>query len=106
MWWAAAISALEEPARTASATVRSRSVSRPSRWRAAARRASCQPVTERHDECAAWPEPPSRPEPWLTGNVDVPPVLIVSVSGDPVTPHQGGITALEGAVLTVGKDAV
>jgi pimeloyl-ACP methyl ester carboxylesterase len=66
-----------------------------------------RPVTERHDECAAWPKPPSRLEPWLTGDVDVPPVLVVSVTGDPVTPHQGGITLaryLGGSLLTVDGD--
>ncbi len=66
-----------------------------------------RPVAERHDECAAWPAPPSRPEPWLTGDVDVPAVLVVSVTGDPVTPHQGGITLaryLGGSLLTVDGD--
>lgn len=65
---------------------------------------SGRPVAERHDECAAWPAPPSRPEPWLTGDGDVPPTLIVSVTGDPVTPHQGGITMariLGASLLTV-----
>ncbi|WP_442965864.1 alpha/beta hydrolase [Pseudonocardia sp. HH130630-07] len=57
-----------------------------------------------HYECAAWPEPVSRPLPWLTGNAEVPPTLTVSVTGDPGTPHKGGITVAErlrGSLLTV-----
>ncbi|GAA1330648.1 alpha/beta hydrolase [Pseudonocardia xinjiangensis] len=57
-----------------------------------------------HYECAAWPEPPSRDLPWLDGGVDVPPTLTVSVTGDPGTPYQGGITLarlLGGSLLTV-----
>jgi hypothetical protein len=49
-----------------------------------------RPVAESHHECEAWPEPPTRPEPWLTGDVDVPPTLTVSVTGDTATPYQGG----------------
>ena len=63
-----------------------------------------RPVAERHDECSAWPEPASRPEPWLTGGVDVPPTLIVSVTGDPATPHAGGVAMarlLGSSLLTV-----
>jgi pimeloyl-ACP methyl ester carboxylesterase len=63
-----------------------------------------RPVEQRHYECEAWPEPPSRPLPWLTGDVDVPPTLTVSVTGDPGTPHQGGINMarlLGGSLLTV-----
>ncbi|MFI8528044.1 alpha/beta hydrolase [Promicromonospora sukumoe] len=55
-------------------------------------------------ECAAWPEPVSRDIPWTTGDVDVPPTLTVSVTGDPGTPHQGGInmaSRLGGSLLTV-----
>jgi hypothetical protein len=51
----------------------------------------------------AWPEPP-RNLPWLTGDVDVPPTLTVSVTGDPGTPHQGGINMarlLGGSLVTV-----
>jgi pimeloyl-ACP methyl ester carboxylesterase len=62
------------------------------------------PVTESYHECAAWPEPPSRTGPFVTGDVDVPPILVTSVTGDPATPHQGGINlarTLGGTLLTV-----
>lgn len=61
-------------------------------------------AAELHDECEAWPQPPSRPQPWVAGDVDVPPTLTISVTGDPATPHQGGINlarALGGSLLTV-----
>jgi len=63
-----------------------------------------RPVDQVHYECAAWPEPPSRDLPWLDGDVDVPPTLTVSVTGDPGTPHRGGINLarlLGGSLLTV-----
>ena len=63
-----------------------------------------RPASELHNECAAWPAPPSRPEPWVAGDVEVPPTLTISVTGDPATPHQGGINlarALKGSLLTV-----
>lgn len=55
-------------------------------------------------ECEAWPAPPTRDEPWLTGAGDLPETLVVSVTGDPATPHTGGIAmadALGGSLLTV-----
>jgi pimeloyl-ACP methyl ester carboxylesterase len=63
-----------------------------------------RPVEQAHYECEAWPEPVSRTLPWLDGDVDVPPTLTVSVTGDPGTPHQGGINMarlLGGSLLTV-----
>ncbi|MGJ9413682.1 alpha/beta hydrolase [Aeromicrobium sp. CF4.19] len=57
-----------------------------------------------HHECEAWPAPPTRDEPWLEGGTDLPETLIVSVTGDPGTPHEGGIAlaeALGGSLLTV-----
>ena len=63
-----------------------------------------EPVEQAHYECEAWPEPVSRSLPWLTGDVDLPPTLTVSVTGDPGTPHQGGINMarlLGGSLLTV-----
>lgn len=62
------------------------------------------PVPESHHECEAWPEPPTMPQPWITGPVDVPPTLTVSITGDPATPYQGGINlarVLGGSLLTV-----
>jgi pimeloyl-ACP methyl ester carboxylesterase len=57
-----------------------------------------------HSECEAWPEPPSRDEPWLADVGDLPETLVVSTTGDPATPHEGGIAmarALGGSLLTV-----
>lgn len=58
-----------------------------------------------HSECEAWPAPPSRDEPWLDPDVEgLPETLVVSVTGDPATPHKGGIAmadALDGSLLTV-----
>lgn len=55
-------------------------------------------------ECEAWPAPPTRDEPWLTDAEGIPETLVVSVTGDPVTPHEGGIAmarTLGGSLLTV-----
>ncbi|MGH3912703.1 MAG: alpha/beta hydrolase, partial [Pseudonocardiaceae bacterium] len=63
-----------------------------------------RPVPESHHECEAWPQPPTLPEPWVTGPVDLPPTLTVSVTGDPATPYQGGVNlarVLGGSLLTV-----
>ncbi|WP_249998525.1 alpha/beta hydrolase [Actinoplanes sp. M2I2] len=57
-----------------------------------------------HSECEAWPAPPSRGEPWLAEVEGLPKTLVVSVTGDPVTPHEGGIVmakALDASLLTV-----
>lgn len=58
-----------------------------------------------HNECEAWPAPPTREEPWLDSDVEgLPETLVVSVTGDPATPHEGGIAmadALGGSLLTV-----
>jgi pimeloyl-ACP methyl ester carboxylesterase len=57
-----------------------------------------------HSECEVWPAPPTRDEPWLSAVEGVPETLVVSVTGDPVTPHEGGIAmakALGGSLLTV-----
>ncbi|GAA1195587.1 alpha/beta hydrolase [Pseudonocardia alaniniphila] len=66
-----------------------------------------RPVTEAHHECEAWPAQPDRPERWLTGEVDVPPTLVVSVTGDTATPYEGGVSlarALDASLLTVEGD--
>ncbi|MER7079503.1 alpha/beta hydrolase fold [Saccharopolyspora kobensis] len=63
-----------------------------------------RPVPESHHECEAWPEPPTMPEPWITGPVDVPPTLTVSITGDPATPYRGGVNlarVLGGSLLSV-----
>jgi pimeloyl-ACP methyl ester carboxylesterase len=57
-----------------------------------------------HSECEAWPEPSTRDEPWLADVEDIPETLVVSTTGDPATPHDGGIAmarALGGSLLTV-----
>jgi pimeloyl-ACP methyl ester carboxylesterase len=57
-----------------------------------------------HSECEAWPAPPTREEPWLADVERLPETLVVSVTGDPVTPHEGGIAmaqALDASLLTV-----
>lgn len=57
-----------------------------------------------HNECEAWPAPPTRGEPWLADVDGLPETLVVSVTGDPVTPHEGGTAmarALGGSLLTV-----
>jgi hypothetical protein len=67
-----------------------------------------RPVKQSHHACAAWPKPPSRTGPWLTGDVaGLPPTLTVSTTGDVATPHQAGIDlaeALGGSLLTVEGD--
>ncbi|WP_275003802.1 alpha/beta hydrolase [Promicromonospora iranensis] len=59
---------------------------------------------DHHDECEAWPAPPTGDQPWLPDVEDLPETLVVSVTGDPATPHEGGIAmadALGGSLLTV-----
>lgn len=57
-----------------------------------------------HSECEAWPAPPTRDEPWLADTEGLPETLVVSTTGDPATPHEGGIAmaqALGASLLTV-----
>ncbi|MGW0328511.1 alpha/beta hydrolase [Nocardia sp. NPDC003183] len=57
-----------------------------------------------HSECEAWPAPPTRAEPWLADAEGLPTTLVVSTTGDPATPHEGGIAmaqALGASLLTV-----
>ncbi|MFD6400129.1 alpha/beta hydrolase [Nocardia sp. NPDC060249] len=57
-----------------------------------------------HSECEAWPAPPTREEPWLADAEALPTTLVVSTTGDPATPHTGGIAmaqALGASLLTV-----
>jgi pimeloyl-ACP methyl ester carboxylesterase len=64
-----------------------------------------RPVEQNHYACEAWPKPPSRTGPWLTGDVTgLPSTLTVSTTGDVATPYRGGIDlaeALGGSLLTV-----
>ncbi|ANY09231.1 hypothetical protein AFB00_26640 [Pseudonocardia sp. HH130630-07] len=63
-----------------------------------------RPAGPAHYECEGWPEPPSRQLPWLAGADAVPPTLTVSLTDDPGTPHQGGVTMarrLGGSLLSV-----
>lgn len=63
-----------------------------------------RPEGPTHYECEGWPEPPSRPSPWLTDVDGVPPTLTVSLTEDPGTPYQGGVNLarrLGGSLLTV-----
>ncbi|MBB5835711.1 alpha/beta hydrolase [Kribbella italica] len=57
-----------------------------------------------HSECEAWPAPATGDDPWLAEVEDLPETLVVSVTGDPATPHEGGIAmadALGAKLLTV-----
>jgi pimeloyl-ACP methyl ester carboxylesterase len=57
-----------------------------------------------HSECEAWPASPMADDPWLADVEDLPETLAVSVTGDPATPHEGGIAmarALGASLLTV-----
>jgi pimeloyl-ACP methyl ester carboxylesterase len=54
--------------------------------------------------CEGWPVEPTLGFPYATDIEGLPPTLTVSVTGDPVTPHQGGISLAEtlgGSLLTV-----
>lgn len=57
-----------------------------------------------HSQCEAWPAPPTRDAHWLDDVDGIPETLVVSVTGDPGTPHEGAIAmaeALGGSLLTV-----
>jgi hypothetical protein len=54
--------------------------------------------------CEGWPVEPTLGFPYATDIEGLPPTLTVSVTGDPVTPHEGGISLAEtlgGSLLTV-----
>ncbi|MEV0758880.1 alpha/beta hydrolase [Nocardia sp. NPDC050435] len=56
------------------------------------------------DGCEFWPVAPTLGYPHATGIENLPAPLIVSTTGDPATPHSGGISlaeTLRGALLTV-----
>ena len=63
---------------------------------------------EYHHECEAWPAAPEEPSaaesPDAGPDAEIPPTLVVSVTGDPVTPHEGGVAMareLGASLLTV-----
>ena len=56
------------------------------------------------DGCEQWPIEPTLGIPYAADIVGLPPTLVVSITGDPTTPHAGGIKLAEtlgGALLTV-----
>ncbi|MFJ2541459.1 alpha/beta hydrolase [Microbacterium sp. NPDC087589] len=60
------------------------------------------PATQ--DGCEYWPAEPTLGEPYATDIDGLPEVLVVSATGDPVTPHEGGISladTLGARLLTV-----
>ncbi|GAA2428532.1 alpha/beta hydrolase [Actinomadura vinacea] len=62
------------------------------------------PIREVRDGCEQWPVKPTLGHPYATGIKGLPDTLTVSVTGDAITPHQGGINlakTLNGSLLTV-----
>ncbi|WP_185845920.1 alpha/beta hydrolase [Kibdelosporangium aridum] len=60
------------------------------------------PASPALDACAFWPVP-NTSEPHLPAVQGLPPILVVSTTGDPATPYQAGVNlakALGGALLT------
>lgn len=60
------------------------------------------PASPALDACAFWPVP-NTSEPHLPNVQGLPPILVVSTTGDPATPYQAGVSlakALGGALLT------
>lgn len=56
------------------------------------------------DVCEHWPAAPRLDYPYVTDTTGLPPTLVVSVTGDPSAPHEGGIglaRALGSSLLTV-----
>ncbi|BBZ01980.1 alpha/beta hydrolase [Mycolicibacterium chitae] len=61
-------------------------------------------LTGARDGCEHWPVEPTLGYPYATGIEGLPPTLVVSITGDPTTPHAGGIQLAESlgaALLTV-----
>lgn len=61
-------------------------------------------LTGARDGCEHWPTEPTLGFPYAVGIVELPATLVVSITGDPTTPHAGGINlarALGSALLTV-----
>ncbi|GAB2731202.1 alpha/beta hydrolase [Nocardia thraciensis] len=56
------------------------------------------------DGCEFWPAAPTLDYPYATGIEDLPDTLTISITGDPATPYDGGVSlasALGGSMLTV-----
>ncbi|WP_243717484.1 alpha/beta hydrolase [Actinomadura darangshiensis] len=63
-----------------------------------------RPVKEARDGCEHWPVKPTLGYPYATGIEGLTDTLTVSVTGDAITPHEGGISlakTLGGSLLTV-----
>ena len=61
-------------------------------------------LTGARDGCEHWPTEPTLGFPYATDIEGLPPTLVVSITGDPTTPHSGGINlsrTLGSALLTV-----
>ncbi|MGV0871487.1 alpha/beta hydrolase [Mycolicibacterium sp. XJ879] len=61
-------------------------------------------LTGARDGCEQWPSEPTLGIPYASDVAGLPPTLVVSITGDPTTPHAGGIKlaeALGSALLTV-----
>ncbi|WP_329081467.1 MULTISPECIES: alpha/beta hydrolase [unclassified Streptosporangium] len=63
-----------------------------------------RPIKQARDGCEHWPVKPTLGYPYATDIQGLPDTLTVSVTGDAMTPHEGGINlanALGGSLLTV-----
>ncbi len=61
-------------------------------------------LTGARDGCEQWPTEPTLGFPYAADIVGLPPTLVVSITGDPTTPHAGGVKLAEtlgSALLTV-----
>ncbi|MFD1537266.1 alpha/beta hydrolase [Nonomuraea guangzhouensis] len=61
-------------------------------------------MKQARDGCERWPVKPTLGYPYATGVRGLAGTLTVSVTGDPITPYEGGINlakALGGSLLTV-----
>lgn len=52
-------------------------------------------LTGARDGCEQWPVEPTLGIPYATDIVGLPPTLVVSITGDPTTPHAGGLALAE-----------
>jgi pimeloyl-ACP methyl ester carboxylesterase len=64
-------------------------------------------LTGARDSCEHWPAQPTLGYPYADGITGLPATLVVSITGDPTTPHAGGIRLAEtlgSALLTVNGE--